>query len=131
MDTKLRLPLIINAVISFGSGVLLLAAPGIVGGWLAVDIDGWLRVIGAVLIAHGLMLGAGLSKMDMTTLAKLNLAMIAPYPVLMVVIVVTGLVSRPLGQGLVLLDGAIIAGIAAWHLRWLRGARSAAATQRA
>ena len=126
---ELRLPLIANAIFGIAVGLLLLLAP--VGGWLGVDIDGWLRVFGALILGHALMLLALLPKVDTAKLAKLNLSMIAPYPILMIVVVVTGLVSRPLGQGLVLVDGLIVAGIAAWHFQGLKGERSATLPQHA
>ena len=52
-------------------------------------------------------------------LGRLNLAAIAPYPLLMVILVVTGLVDRPLGQLLVLVDGAVVGALAAVHARAL------------
>ena len=131
ISSELRLPLMVNAGFSLASGLLFLLAPGVVGGWLGVDIDGWLRVFGALLIGHGLMLGAAIPKINTAKLAKLNLAMIAPYPILMIVVVVTGMVSRPLGQGLALVDGLIIAGIAAWHFKGLKSERSATLPQHA
>ena len=125
INNKLRLPLIDNAIFGIASGLLFLIAPGVVGGWLDVDIDGWLRVIGALILGHGLMILALLPKVDTAKLAKLNLSMIAPYPLLMILVVVTGMVSRPLGQGLALVDGLIIAGIAAWHFKGLTSEPSA------
>ena len=128
---ELRLPLIANAVFGIASGLLLLIAPGVVGGWLGVDIAAWLRVIGALILGHGLMIFAVLPKINTAKLAKLNLSMIAPYPILMIVVVVTGMVSRPLGQGLALGDGLIVAGIAAWHFKGLKSERSATLPQQA
>ena len=57
--------------------------------------------------------------------ARLNLAVIAPYPVLMILVVVTGLVDSSLGQGLVLTDGAAVAAVAVLHLIGLRTEQSA------
>ena len=53
----------------------------------------------------------------------LNLAVIAPYPALMILLVVTGLVDRTLGQGLVLADGAVVGLIALLHVTELRSAQ--------
>lgn len=120
MDKALRTPLIANAVFSFLSGLLISLAPGTVGSWLGVDIDGWLRLFGIALIGHAVLIAVGLRRLETPLLAKVNLAMIAPYPLLMVGLVVTGLISRNLGQVLALLDGAIIALIAAGHGMGLR-----------
>ena len=110
-------PLMANAAFSLASGALITAVPGTVGDWLGVAIDGWLRVFGLVLIGHGLTLLWAGRRNDPTPWARLNLLAIAPYPALMVVLVVTGQIERPLGQVLALIDGAIIAAIAGWH--WL------------
>jgi len=128
---ELRLPLIANAIVGIASGLLFLIAPGVVGGWLGVDIDGWLRVFGALILGHALMILALLPRVDTAKLAKLNLSLIAPYPILMIVVVVTGMVSRPLGQGLALVDGLIIAAISVWHFKGLKGERSATLPQEA
>ena len=77
------------------------------------------------------MILALLPKVDTAKLAKLNFSMIAPYPIVMIVVVPTGLVSRPLGQGLALVDGLSIAGIAAWHFKGLKSERSATLPQHA
>ncbi len=107
MSHELRLPLMANAIFGTASGLLLLIG------------------IGALILRHALIILALLPKVDTAKLAKLNLSMIAPYPILMIVVVVTGMVSRPLGQGLALLDGLIVAGIAAWHYKGLGSESSA------
>ncbi len=112
-----------NAAFSLGTGLLLAIAPATVGGWLGVEVDGWLRLLGIALLGHAAMLAWAASQAETRKWAQLNLLAIAPYPVLMIGLVVTGLVSRPLGQGLVLADGVIVGAIAAMH--WL-GLRKAA-----
>lgn len=118
---SLRVALVANAVFSFASGLLLLVAPGTVGGWLGVTIDGWLRLAGLVLLGHGALIVALLPRMQLQKIARLNLLAIAPYPILMIVLVATGMISRTLGQVLALVDGAAIAAIAAVLARGLRG----------
>ncbi len=123
MRRNLRTAMILSAVASLASGVLIAAAPSNVGDWLGVEIDNWLRLFGLVLVGHGALLLGALSKFDEMKLGKLNLLLIAPYPLLMVLLVATGRIDRRLGQGLALVDGAAIAGIAAMHLNGLKTAK--------
>ena len=113
MNLPMRPILLFNAGFSVLSGLLLTAAPGTVGGWLGIQSDGWLRLAGLVLLSHGLLIAALLPRLELRQLAVLNLAAIAPYPLLMVGLVATDVISRDLGQTLALVDGAIIAAVAA------------------
>jgi len=131
MTSKLRPVLLFNAAFSAASGLLLLLAPSTVGGWLGVDIDGWLRLAGVVLIGHGALIVLLLGRLAVEQVAKLNLVAIAGYPLLMIVLVVTGLVDRSLGQVLVLVDGAIIAAVAALLFRGLQNLAPARQPQHA
>ena len=112
MTSQLRPALVFNAGFSLLSGLLFLLAPGTVGGWLGIDSDGWLRLFGAVLLSHAAILAVLLPRLELRQVALLNLAAIAPYPLLMIVLVVTGVVARGLGQALALADGAIIGAVA-------------------
>lgn len=114
MDLEFALRL--NAALSFATGFALALAPRTVGGWLDVSIDGWLRLLGIALIAHGALLTWATWQRTITSWAKLNVAAIAPYPLIMVGIVVTGLVSGALGQWLLLTDGVLVGllAIAQW-----------------
>ena len=109
----LRPTLLFNAGFSVLSGLLFLVAPGTVGGWLGIESSGWIRLAGLVLVGHAALIAALLPRMQIERVALLNLAAIAPYPLLMVALVVTGVVDRDLGQVLALADGAIIAAVAA------------------
>ncbi len=113
--------LLMNAAFSLATGLLLAAVPGTVGNWLGVSVDGWLRLFGAALITHAALLLWVNSRENQIPLAKINLALIAPYPLLMIALVVFGLVERPLGRGLVLADGAVIAIVALIQWQSLRG----------
>lgn len=115
MKESLRIPLIVNALLSLACGLVLTLAPGTVGGRLDVTIDGWLRLIGIGLIGHTILIAAGLARLEVASVAKLNLAMIGPYPLLMIAVVATGLVERPAGQAIVLIDGAAVGALAAWQ----------------
>lgn len=105
-----RLGLAANAVFSLASGLLLTIAPDTVGGWLGVNIDGWLRLLGIALLAHAGLLALALRQPQIERWTRLNLAAIAPYPFLMIAVVGAGLVDK--GQALVLADGAIVGAIA-------------------
>ena len=117
----LRTGLIANAIFSLATGILLVVAPNAVGGWLGVDIDGWLRLLGAALVGHAAILAIAARQREPRVLGKLNLIAIAPYPVLMILLVATGLIDRPLGRALVLADGAVVAALAAIHAKALLG----------
>ena len=125
----IRRPLRANAVFSALTGALLTAAPAAVGGWLGVSIDGWLRALGIALLGHAVLLAFASTLANPIPLGRLNLAAIAPYPVLMIGLAVTGLVDRPLGQFLVLADGLIVGLIAVAHAAALRSTHPTPAPQ--
>ena len=104
-----------NAVFSLFTGTLLAVAPATVGRWLGVEIDGWLRALGLGLIGHAVALAWAARRPDPLPWARLNVLVIAPYPLLMIGAVATGLIERSLGQGLALADGAIVGFIAVVH----------------
>lgn len=112
MHLLLRPTLLFNAGFSILSGLLFVLAPASVGGWLGIDSDGWLRLAGLVLLGHGLLIATLLARVELRRVALLNLAAIAPYPLLMVGLVATSVIDRSLGQALALVDGAIIAAVA-------------------
>ncbi len=101
----------LNAAFSIATGLLLTAAPSTVGNWLDVAIAGWLRVLGMVLIGHAALLIWASRQPSVKTWARLNVAAIAPYPLIMIGLIATGLVSSSLGRTLVLFDGTIVAAI--------------------
>ncbi len=103
-----------NAIFSLLSGIVLAAAPSTVGGWLGVDIDGWLRLFGLALLLHAVVLSVAARTEPVDRWAMINLVMISPYPLLMIVAAI-GFVDEPLGRVLVLADGLVIATIPAGH----------------
>lgn len=119
-----RLGLRLNALLSFATGSLFTIAPATVGGWLGVSIDGWLRLFGVALLGHAAVLAWAASRDSIVGWLTLNLATIAPYPLLMIGLVISGLVERPLGQALVLIDGALVATVAVIQGRGRAGARA-------
>ncbi len=128
MDTSnqhlLRTGLAANAAFSAFTGLLLTLAPGTVNDWLGLAIPGWLRLLGVALLGHAVILAIVLRLDRPEPLAKLNLAAIAPYPLLMVGLVVADVVSPTGGQALVLLDGAVVGMVAVLQALGLRGAGS-------
>lgn len=115
--------LLFNATFSLMSGLLLVISPGTVGTWLGVSIDGWFRLLGVVLVSHAALIAGLLSSLGVDRAVRINLLMIAPYPLVMLGLVVFGKVTSNLGRGLVLADGAIITAVVASHVIALRSAR--------
>ncbi len=115
----LRQALLDNAAFSLATGLPLSVLPGTVGGWLGVEINGWLRLLGLALLGHAVALVMAARLPEPTFMGRLNLAMIAPYPFLMIGLAATGVVDRPLGRALVLADGLIVGAIAVAHARAL------------
>lgn len=118
MDLKLALQL--NAALSYIIGFALALSPRMIGGWLDVSIDGWLRLLGLVLISHGALLTWATRQPSITSWAKLNVAAIAPYPVIMVAVVAAGLVDVAFGQFLLLIDGVLVGMLAVAQWSGLR-----------
>lgn len=126
MDLSLSLRL--NAAFSFATGFILAVVPATVGSWLDLSIDGWLRVLGFSLIGHaGILLWA--SRHDaIAKWAKLNLALVSPYPLLMVAIVASGVVKPTMGQALLLADGVVVGLLAAAQWSGIRAKNTGALT---
>ena len=116
--------LLFNATFSLISGLLLLISPGTVGTWLGVSIDGWFRLLGVVLVAHAALIAGLISSLGVDRAVRINLLLIAPYPLVMVGVVAFGKVATNLGRLLVLADGAIIAAVVGSHVIALRSARA-------
>lgn len=120
----LRSALKINAATSVITGLLLAAAPSAVAAWLGVSIDGWIRIVGVVLLGHG----AGLTwvgqQPSIEVWAKLNIAAIGPYPLILLGILLVGAVDTGLGRVLLLLDATVVGLFAGAQLLGLRAATS-------
>lgn len=115
-----RVALLANGAFSFATGLLLAIAAPTVGDWLGVSIDPWLRALGIALIGHGALLSWAARLDPIKPWVRLNLMTIAPYPLLMIGLVIFGLVDRTTGQILVLLDGVIVGLLAVGHWLGLR-----------
>lgn len=101
----------INAVLSVVVGSLFVIGPSLVGNALDVEIDGWIRLFGVILIGHTLLLAWVRQTQNPVPWVWLNLAMIAPYPLLMMALAAT--VIEPVGgKALVLVDGVLVGAVA-------------------
>ncbi len=126
MDLNRSLQL--NAVFSFATGLALAAFPALIGDALGVSVDGWLRLLGLALLGHAVFLLWAAQRPKVKTWATLNVIAVAPYPLLMIGLVATGLVERGTGQALILADGAIVGAIAFAQWTGLRSEGSEAHT---
>ena len=104
----LRTTLSANAGFSAASGLVLTIAPDAIGRAIGVEADWLLTGFGVVLLAHAVILWIVVSKFEIERWAKLNLAALVPYPLLMVV-VAAAVADAPDGRALVLADGLAIA----------------------
>lgn len=118
----LRFALLANAALSVVLGCVMTVAPSLVSGWLGVEIDGWLRLLGIGLVSHGL----ALMWVDHIGLPHrwilMNLMIIAPYPLVMLSVVAGGVVETTQGRVLVLADGAAVGLLAVAQWSGLRSA---------
>jgi len=116
MNEDLQLPLAANAMLSLTTGGLFVIAGATVAGWLGLDGEGlWIRLAGVVLLGHAALIVLLASRWGTRTTAKVNLAAIAPYPALLIVLIATGVIDRTLGQGLALIDATLVGAIAVAH----------------
>lgn len=106
-DSLIRLGITVNAALSLIVGALFVVGASAVGEALGVEIDGWIRLFGVVLIGHALILAWVRQVENPAPWTWLNLAMIAPYPLLMVALAVT-VIEPSGGKSLALLDGALV-----------------------
>ena len=117
---RFTFPLRVNAAFSLLTGSVLASAPGTVDGWLGTNIAGWLQALGVALIAHGIVLFVVARRAHADRWGWINVALIAPYPLAMVALVVTDAIPRSLGQGLALADGVIVGAMAVAQFVGLR-----------
>ena len=120
----IRFALFSNALLSAAVGLLLALGGSSVSSWLGLSIAGWLQLLGVALVGHAIALVLAAARRDRSRWARVNLALIAPYPLLMIALVAFGVVTRPLGVALVLLDAAAVGVMAYLHLSGLRQAPS-------
>lgn len=106
-DSLTRSGVTINALLSLVVGSLFLIGPSLAGNALDVEIDGWIRLFGVILIGHALILGWVRQTQHPAPWTWLNLAMIVPYPLLMVALAAT-VIEPTGGKALVLIDGALV-----------------------
>ena len=119
----LRWGLLANAALSLGTGLLFAIAGPTVSAWLGMDQGGLIRLLGAALIGHGVMLVWASGQDNIATLGRLNLATIAPYPLILIGLIIGGVIDRNLGIGLALADAAAVGLLAIVQFVGLRSHR--------
>lgn len=105
----------LNAALSLTTGLALATMPTAIGNLLALEVDVWLRLLGIGLLAHAAALVVVAWLDDPTRWVRINLAMVVPYPFLMLALAATS-VDTSGGRVLVVADGLAVA-IVAW-LQW-------------
>lgn len=104
-----------NAICSIATGATLLAMPASVSDWLGVSIDGWLRLVGAGLVVHAIGLAWASTTADLDRWVRVNLALITPYPFLLVGLVAFRAVDSGEGIAILLLDALLVTSLAIWQ----------------
>lgn len=118
-----------NAALSLATGSLLAAAGPTVGDWLGIaSAGGWLRVFGVLLLGHAVGLVWATRQENVETLGRLNLAMIGPYPLLLIALVAAGVIHGASGIVLGLGDAAAVGTLAVLQFLGLQPRRTLAAT---
>lgn len=87
---------------------------------LGVDEVVLLRVFGMVLVGHAAILVAVRDRPDVRRWTLCNLAVIAPYPLLLVGVVALGLVEGVGAVTLLLVDAAAVGAVALWQASAVR-----------
>ncbi len=119
MDNPLSTSLLLNAVLSAATGVALTLAPHTISRWLGHDIAGWLRLFGLALIAHFALLLWVRTRPNLRLWTRINLATVAPYPLLLLGILMANIVSETPGRLLLTADAAAVAAVATLQWRGL------------
>ena len=106
-DSLMRVGVTVNAVLSLAVGSAFLIGASAIGEALGIEIDGWIRLFGVALIGHALILAWVRQAQDPVPWTRLNLAMVAPYPLLMIA-VAAAVIEPSGGKVLVLVDGILV-----------------------
>ena len=114
-DMALTAALRTNALCSLTTGSVLFVAPASVSTWLGLALDGWIRLLGAGLVAHAIGLAWASRRRDCARWGRVNIAFIAPYPFVLLGFAATGLVDRSEGVVILLLDALLVASLAIWQ----------------
>ena len=106
-DSLMRVGVTVNAVLSLAVGSAFLIGASAIGEALGIEIDGWIRLFGVALIGHALILAWVRQAQDPVPWTRLNLAMVAPYPLLMIALA-AAVIEPTGGKVLVLVDGTLV-----------------------
>lgn len=77
------------------------------------------QVIGGVLVGHAALLMWVTGRARIATWARRNIAALAAYVLLLLIVLVVGDIATPTGRTLVMLDAALVVGLALWQVRAL------------
>ncbi|MEJ6389098.1 hypothetical protein [Gymnodinialimonas ulvae] len=77
------------------------------------------QVIGGVLVGHAALLMWVTGRARIATWARRNIVGLAAYMLGLLIVLVAGDIATPMGRTLVMLDGALVAGLALWQVRAL------------
>lgn len=109
-----------NAVFSAFTGSLMVGPNFWFGNLLGTPHFDILRIFGLLLLCHAAILVFIVRRGAAPNWVKLNLVLIAPYPALIFIAVLTGFVKGPEGITVAVLDGLIVGAIAIWQFRALK-----------
>ena len=115
----LRAALVCNAAFSLLTGVIVLFFSEEVASLLRFEYLLLLKVLGVGLLLHAGALAWVLSRPDIGDLARLNVWFIAPYPVLVAALLLSGKISGAAGIGIATFDAAAVGLLAIWQFRAL------------
>lgn len=119
-DGKLQRAILANAAFSAFTGSLAAGPTDWFGGLIGTPHLGLLKLFGAALLLHAVCLIIIARLPQIRVWAKINFALIAPYPLLMLLAIGSGLVSTPIGKVIAAADGLIVGAIAFLILRALK-----------
>ena len=126
-DRLLRTGARMNATLSLLTGALLTITPTAVSNQLGLGISPWLRALGIALLAHAGMLEWAARRSEVRQWVRLNVAIIAPYPLAMFALA-AAIIEPTSGTALVVVDGALVAVVAGVQWAGLRRHGRAPAT---
>lgn len=122
--SSLRFALNANAVFSILTGLPLTFATSASANVLGFQPELALKLLGLGLLLHAIVLFWAQKHDAVLKWARMNVAVIAPYPFLILGLIATGQISGALGSAFAGADGLIVGLIAIWQFRAI-GARAA------
>lgn len=118
--SSLRSALFANAAFSTLTGLPLLFFPKNASGMFGFDHPDILRLVGISLLFHAAMLAWVRNKPTIRGWTKINLGVIAPYPIIILTLISLGHITDTAGVVLAGIDGLVVGLIALWQYRALK-----------